>query len=645
MILKRKIIFQKTPFDIPLIIFFLSQLISTIISIHPYTSFWGYYSRFHQGLLSTIAYLILYWALVSNVNFKEVKKIIAFGLASGFLVAGWGILEHFGIDKGRWVQDVQARVFSTLGQPNWLAAYLSVLIFLLWALKNDLKNKKRLGYLVYIVFFACLIFTKSRSGFVGFLGGTVVIGLLATCRHPQNQSNLGKRLVPWLLIGLGLVITFGTPFSPSALHRWSKKPLAKTPPPPGLLITPSTDIRKIVWSGAWELFKKYPLLGTGTETFAYSYYWVRPTEHNLVSEWDFLYNKAHNEYLNFATNNGAIGLIAYLLLPLTFIVWTIKNKKNKQNLFLAACLAAFISIMISNFFGFSVTIIAVYFYLLPGFAFLAVNSEPEEKGHSSKQVSFWPKKLKFTLSSRLKAKPTYFLQKTNNQFPIGRIALLATGLMSAWLMLQIVNYWRADYFFAQAKKDYFSGQYPQSLDNIQEAINLRSGQAEYWAWEGEILAGSALINYEANPDNRQWQKQADKAISASEQSLKLNPFHLNLYKQSAQNYYTLAKINPNYLKLSLKSILQGLVLAPTDAKLYYNAGLMYQALTDDTAAEKYLIKAVALKSNYEAARFQLAQFYFRKKQTKKAVTQLKFILEKINPGNKAAKKLLLQSKD
>ena len=29
-----------------------------------------------------------------------------------------------------WQQDVKSRVFATFGQPNWLAAYLEILIFI-----------------------------------------------------------------------------------------------------------------------------------------------------------------------------------------------------------------------------------------------------------------------------------------------------------------------------------------------------------------------------------------------------------------------------------------------------------------------------------------------------------------------------------
>ena len=119
MIYERKFILRRTILDIPLLVFLGSQLISTLLSIDPLTSWLGYYSRFNGGLVSVICYSLLYWAFVSNVEAKQVIKLVYIALTSAALVSIYGVLEHFGIDKNIWVQDVQARVFSTLGQPNW----------------------------------------------------------------------------------------------------------------------------------------------------------------------------------------------------------------------------------------------------------------------------------------------------------------------------------------------------------------------------------------------------------------------------------------------------------------------------------------------------------------------------------------------
>ena len=123
-----RLIFQKSVFTIPLLLFLASQVISTIFSLDKYTSIWGYYSRFHGGLLSTIAYLILFFAFLSNFPKEKIKNLLFIMLSSCFLVSLYAIAEHFGIDAKYWVQDVQNRVFSTLGQPNWLAAFLAIMI-------------------------------------------------------------------------------------------------------------------------------------------------------------------------------------------------------------------------------------------------------------------------------------------------------------------------------------------------------------------------------------------------------------------------------------------------------------------------------------------------------------------------------------
>src|ERR1035437_39567 len=62
MVIKRQFKIQRTPLDIPIILFLLSQVISTVFSIDRHVSLWGYYSRFNGGLFSTIAYVFLYYA-------------------------------------------------------------------------------------------------------------------------------------------------------------------------------------------------------------------------------------------------------------------------------------------------------------------------------------------------------------------------------------------------------------------------------------------------------------------------------------------------------------------------------------------------------------------------------------------------------
>ena len=128
MAVRRGILIKRTPLDIPVLLFLLSQIVSTIYSIDHHVSWFGWYGRFNGGLLSTVSYTTLYYAMVNNIGQrakgqgpKESKNKFAFPLAfslyplalvaSATIVATYALLQHFGIDREFWVQDVMKRSF------------------------------------------------------------------------------------------------------------------------------------------------------------------------------------------------------------------------------------------------------------------------------------------------------------------------------------------------------------------------------------------------------------------------------------------------------------------------------------------------------------------------------------------------------
>src|ERR1035437_2590895 len=236
MVIRKEFRIQRTPLDIPILLFLASQIISSIISLDMHVSLWGYYSRFNGGLLSIISYVFLYYAFVTNLKDEvkeekakfEFKKIYLFVaaiavfiigllvssqvknpdlagipyqamatlitvfasfavfmlaapkgtlrrslyaiLSSALLVILWGLPSHFGydptcllfrgtLDVSCWTTDFQPkiRIFSTLGQPNWMAAYLAALIPLIAALILNLTSGGKM------VFSKTLSFLKNHN--------------------------------------------------------------------------------------------------------------------------------------------------------------------------------------------------------------------------------------------------------------------------------------------------------------------------------------------------------------------------------------------------------------------------------------------------------------------------------------------------
>jgi len=596
----KKPLFSKNKLTIPLLIFFSTQLISTFFSVDVHTSIFGYYSRLNGGLLSLSAYLLLFLILPLYLTPKFREKIINLILVSGLLLSSYGILEHFGIDKHLWVQDVQSRVFSTLGQPNWLAAYLCIL--LPFAIEKFIKSKlfslKSLFFLFLLSnFYLCLLFTKSKSGIIAaIISISIYLAIFFFQNIKINKINKSpfSRGIKGVLIIIFLFGFFSITISnPIKDYLFPQKISPSIDQNTTLNITPSEDIRKIVWQGSLDLWKAFPLFGTGPETFAFTYYWTRPASHNLTSEWDFLYNKAHNEYLNYLATTGTIGFLSYLFLIISIIYFLLKSPLSRGDSaegregLKYAIFASFLSILITNFAGFSVVITSLFFFLLPIFAL----PEPSE-----------------ILNHKPKAKIFYFI----------------TVPLFLFLISKVLSLFIADITYNQSQIAYNKGLFESSQKYINSALSLRPKEALYHSQAS--LVASKL-------------KDAPLATAHSNLALSLSPASTNLWKERAQVFSELSLTNPEYFPLAIDALKNCLRLAPTDAKSYYLLGKFYEAASENDLAIENYEKALTLKPNYDHASFALGELYFSRKNYPEAEKYFKLTLT-LAPNNLEAKEYL-----
>jgi putative inorganic carbon (hco3(-)) transporter len=620
-IIERKFIFRRTILDIPLLIFFGSQLISTILSIDFYTSVFGYYSRFNGGLLSTVCYLLLYWAFVNNFNGKDTIKLIKIWFASAFLVSVYGVAEHFGIDKNIWVQDVQTRVFSSLGQPNWLAAWVVALIPVTWTFM--LKSKiKSFGFWIYfglsVLFFWTLIFTKSRSGFLGFGTACIIFWALVALK---NIKNIKVFIFPFLLVGFSFIaicLISGTQWTPSInsiINKSTNKQITEASTGDTALETGGTEssvIREIVWQGALQVWFHYPVFGTGTETFAYSYYLYRPAAHNLTSEWDFIYNKAHNEFLNFAANTGSFGLLSYLTIIGFSVYLMLKNKGDDKNLNFGL-LAGFVSLSVSNFFGFSVVPTQLEFFLFPAIAIAIVVPSTKYEVQSKKLGN---------------------LQK---------ILMLFVLCTMFYVLFAVGKYWYADVLYARGKSLNSASRPDLAIPALSQAIKFEPAQAIYY---GEIANSYATIAmaYDQSKDATSASEFTNFAVDSVQGAVNMAPANINLRRTMFGVYVRLSTIDEKYLINARDTVTATIKMAPTDAKLYYNLGIIDANQGQFQAADTDFQKAITLKANYGDARIEYAALLVHLKRNEEAKVQLNYVLTNIDPNNATAKQALANIK-
>jgi len=342
--------------------FIAGNVVSTVFSSNLYTSIWGYYTRFNGGLISTLIFAGLYTVAINELKKNDIKKIVQISLINLVPISFYGISQHYKLVGNIWGANPAERVFSTFGQPNWLAAYITMIIpvILLFVLHSARKSKI-LWSATYILAFSTLWFTYSMSGLLGLLAG--IVFFMVYNQKLMNKANkkylMALFFISLLTAGLNLGI-FKSRLQDTIIDiknfiSIEKPVLALEPETETYTISDPGYIRKYLWKGTLNLILSNPkilMTGTGPETFPYEFQKYRETQLNYSSEWDFVFNKPHNYYLEICSNLGLISLAPYILL--------ISISIKKKNKFFTPGLTAF---YVTNFFGWPTAATALLFWI------------------------------------------------------------------------------------------------------------------------------------------------------------------------------------------------------------------------------------------------------------------------------------------
>jgi len=468
-------VWTKSLLSIGATLFVTSNVVSTILSRYPNTALWGYYSRFNGGLIATIVFfgIFLAFRLLLNITDKEVlQRRLLYMIAAGSVpIAVLAVLQHFG-HGGSWAVDTTVRAFSTFGQPNWYAAYVSMIMPLLvyLAMETKVKTLKYVFFALAIVNFFGFWYAYSLSGLLGLAAAT--IGLLGL-NTPLIRPNL-KFLLPSTIICVAFAVLNPGIFGPKVVDFITELTIAPksavtTAPTnqpkeikPGsqtYQVSDSGFIRKKIWQGTIAISTssvKNLLVGTGPETFPYVFQNYRPKELNYSSEWNYILNKPHNYYLELLAQNGIIGLALYLILVLNTIL--VKHRVFTPSL---------IGLYVTNLFGWPTISTTLLFWLF--LALLEVNTTNTQA------------------------------PKTN---PITTKVFVAVGIFIVILISTIgAKNFAADVYAKSSIKAFEAGDPAKALQLASAAITLNTREQYYYR-----LRAKALLVYAVQFDNLKLQE-------------------------------------------------------------------------------------------------------------------------------------------
>ncbi len=301
-----------------------------------------------EGWTKLTLYLLLFALLARVLRSARVRStLITVYLMTALVVSIGGLRQWFfgAKELATWVDPESSlagttRVYSYLGNPNLLAAYLlpavifSAVAFFAW----KRWTPKLLALIMWVANSACLVLTFSRGGWIGFLLAS--FALLVLLIH-WFSIYLPRFWRVWLLpIVLGVFATLVIaavivvdPLRDRVMSMFVGREDS------------SNNFRINVWTAVIRMIQDHPILGIGPGNDAFNRVYPR------YQETGFTALSAYSVFLELAVEGGILGLGAFLwLLLVTFSqgwsqVQKLRQVANREGFWLMAALATMVGML------------------------------------------------------------------------------------------------------------------------------------------------------------------------------------------------------------------------------------------------------------------------------------------------------------
>ena len=453
-------------------IFIIGLALSLFFSKNPTLSFFGAIDR-QQGLLTYLLYF-LYFILLSfnlavfrerDLEKKAIRKIFLAILASAFFAATYGILQFLGLDIYHWQEAAlyTGRAFSSLGQPNffasWLLLVLPIAFWFFYQAKNFLLKSSY--FIIFITILLGLISSGSRGALVAFFVALFIF-FSYLFFSSKLKFTLRKKLV---LVGLTIISVFVVSLaleiiSPGRITSLVDKSAG------------SVGARLDFYQASVAAIKVKPLFGYGQENLYEAFLPYYQTSWGVHGDVGQVPDKAHNLLLDILMSQGFFGLIFYSFLFSFFFFLVARLLKSKDFQYQALALGfGALAYLFSLLFSFSVVSTEFYFFIF--LTLLVILNYQEEE-------------LKFELDEtpQTKIKQLFINKKFKIFILIIILALSILGLERA------SRVYLADYYFAGARQAYINGSLPEALtflDYVDKAKTNSVNRAYYAKTTADLI--------------------------------------------------------------------------------------------------------------------------------------------------------------
>lgn len=592
---------------IVVLIFFFIYLAAAVFSQDKNGSFWGWPRLVSESFFTLIGLAVLYF-IISNIFSKKEIFISIIVLASSFLLSVLtGFLQTLGIFAMPF-DFAKNTSFNTLGSVGGLAFFAAVFIPLLMSL---------------------MISSGGKWLKIVFGGGTVLTLIFLVF--------INYYLVWWLVLtGSALFILFGMLKRDILDLRWLSAAMFFLVlalffiilNPQLVLGQRSVEVflnQRTTLDIAAKTIKESPILGSGPGTFVYDFSKYKSTNFNQGQLWNIIFSRGSSKALNIVATTGILGAVSFLILIGAALFYGAKfillQKHGRQataeeksfNILAGGVLAAFMVQTIGYFlYNSNLSLEFLYFFLIAS----AVGLSATER----KNFSLDP-------SSLLNLAVTFI-------FTI--VFIFGLGL----LILGGQRYAAQIYYFA-GESAFARGNIDDAIRGVEKAVSLNPSADIYLTELSQMyLLKIAAVNNNSNLTKEEKAKQiqllVQNTVNAAKIATDASPKNVSNWSVRGYIGQNLVGIIEGADILALNSYDEAAKLDPNNPYYPNQKGLVYmrkaavsgkgkeaekeQALVQ---AKEQFDRAVQLKSDYAAARFQIAMIMREQGKTKEAIETLK----------------------
>lgn len=518
--------------------------ITTLTSIQPYDSFWGFLERM-GGFWSFLHYFVYFSILISVFRTKEDWfRLIDVALMVGFLSALYGFGQktniEFFVGSGN-----RARIFGTIGNAALFSGYELIVAFLslTFLFKKDISKLRRILYgATFFVTSLAILMTAVRGSLLGLATGFFIF---LTLYIFVSKFRKAKVYFVYLVVLFIFLFAASQIFKESQFIKGSR------------YLTRITDIslksytiqtRFWAWEAGikgWKESSKTILLGWGPENFNIPFsnnfnpnFYVGPGSETL-------FDRAHNMFVEVLVTMGVLGFLSYLSMFYFSLrdLWRKFNQtlRSESSIYCLGFISLIMAYMIHNFFFFDTSANFILFFTVLGFINFISYNLPEII-ESKKKVSV----LQVIVIPILLAGMGVLIYKTNI-IPSKANYATTRGIVRSW-----------------------GGDYKGAVDKFKESLSYNTyGSYEYRHRYAQLV----FDNYSKLKDP----KYIIDVISEVEKNTESHPVDYLPYLYLSRLHILLGKDDPNseHNDIALSNAQKAVELSPTFVRAYHETGQAY----------------------------------------------------------------------